>query len=129
GNSWGRPKDKIQELIEDNRIWFGPSGDSVPSLKRFLSEVKQGITPQTIWERKDVGDTQEGKKRVKELFRNTGIFETAKPPRLIARALTVSNVQNGDIVLDFFAGSCSTFEALHLVDKTIQCILVQLPEK
>ncbi|HAU0911801.1 TPA: site-specific DNA-methyltransferase [Legionella pneumophila] len=128
GNSWGRPRDKVNELINDGRISFGSEGNSIPSLKRFLSEVKQGITPQTIWERKDVGDTQEGKKIVKNLFGNAGIFETAKPPRLIQRAMLVANVSDGDIVLDFFAGSCTTYEAVLEFEKQIRTILVQLPE-
>lgn len=128
GNSWGRPSDKVKELINDGRISFGSEGNSIPSLKRFLSEVKQGITPQTIWERKDVGDTQEGKKIVKNLFGNAGIFETAKPPRLIQRAMLVANVSDGDIVLDFFAGSCTTYQAALQFEKQIRTILVQLPE-
>ena len=129
GNSWGRPKEIIEKLIADNRIWFGTDGNSVPRLKRFLSEVKQGITPQTIWEREDVGDTQEGKKLIKEYFGNVGVFETPKPPRLIDRALTVSNVQDGDLILDFFAGSASTAEAVMLHEKKLKFLLIQLPEK
>jgi adenine-specific DNA-methyltransferase len=128
GNSWGRPEETVKQLIEDARISFGPSGSSIPSLKRFLSEVKQGITPQTIWERKDVGDTQEGKKIVKEHFKNAGVFETAKPPRLIERVMLVSGVQDGDIVLDFFAGSASTFEAACNYGKNAKTILIQIPE-
>ena len=128
GNSWGRPKEKVEELIADKRIWFGPEGNSIPSLKRFLAEVKQGITPQTIWERKDVGDTQEGKKLIKEYFGNTAIFETAKPPRLIERAFLTANVDDGDVILDFFAGSCATAEAAMKHDKKLKFIMVQLPE-
>jgi len=128
GNSWGRPEANVKALIADNQIWFGPSGMSAPSLKRFLSEVKDGITPQTIWEREDVGDTQEGKKLIKKYFGNVSIFETPKPPRLIQRALTVANVQAGDIVLDFFAGSASTIEATWLYGKPVKVILVQVPE-
>lgn len=128
GNSWGRPKATVTKLIDDSRIWFGPDGNSIPSLKRFLCEVKQGITPQTIWERKDVGDTQEGKKIVKAHFKNAGVFETAKPPRLIERAMLVAGVSDDDIVLDFFAGSASTFEASLNYHKSAKCILVQIPE-
>lgn len=129
GNSWGRPRDTVEQLIADNRIWFGPDGNAIPSLKRFLSEVKQGITPQTIWERKDVGDTQEGKKIIKDHFKNAGIFETAKPPRLIERAMLVAGVGDGDIILDFFAGSATTFEAVANYGKSVRSILVQIPEK
>lgn len=128
GNSWGRPKDKVEELIADNRIWFGSDGNSIPSLKRFLSEVKQGITPQTIWERTDVGDTQEGKKLIKDYFGNVSIFETPKPPRLIKRAMMTANVTEHDIILDFFSGSCSTAEAVMTFDQKLSFITIQLPE-
>ncbi len=112
GNSWGRPKETVKELIADNRIWFGPDGNSVPSLKRFLSEVKQGITPQTIWLREDVGDTQEGKKQIKDIFGDVSVFETPKPTRLILRAMLVAGCTENDIVLDYFAGSASTAHAV-----------------
>lgn len=132
GNSWGRPRDVIESLIEEGRIWFGPDGNSVPSLKRFLSEVKQGITPQTILMREDVGDTQEGKKQIKELFGDVSVFETVKPTRLVERLMLVSNLKPGDIVLDFFAGSGTTGHAVMAfgANSDVHCryILVQLPE-
>lgn len=132
GNSWGRPKDMVEELIKDNRIWFGPDGESIPSLKRFLSEVKQGITPQTILMREDVGDTQEGKKLIKELFGDVSIFETAKPIRLLQWAMTTSAVTKNDIVFDFFAGSGTTGHAVlsHNLITGTNCrfVLAQLPE-
>ena len=132
GCSWGRPQDKVEELIKDNRIWFGSDGNSVPSLKRFLSEVKQGITPQTIWFRGDVGDTQEGKKLIKELLGNVSIFETPKPPRLIKHCMLTANAKNNDIILDFFAGSSSTAQAVFEINNedggNRKFICVQLPE-
>ncbi len=132
GNSWGRPQEKVKELIATNEIWFGPTGNSAPSLKRFLSQVKDGITPQTIWEREYVGDTQEGKKLIKKYFGNVSIFETPKPPRLIQRVMMVAGVGENDTVLDFFAGSGSTAEAVIEVNAqdggSRQCISVQMPE-
>lgn len=128
GNSWRRPKEIVEELIKDNRIWFGEDGNNFPRAKRFLTEVKQGITPQTIWERKDVGDTQEGKKFIKQYFNNSSVFETPKPPRLIEKMLRVANVDDGDLILDFFAGSCSTAEAVMNYEKKLKFIMVQLPE-
>ena len=132
GNSWGRPKDVVEDLIKDNRIWFGPDGASIPSLKRFLSEVKQGITPQTILMREDVGDTQEGKKLIKELFGDVSVFETAKPIRLLQWAMTTSAISGNDIVLDFFAGSGTTGHAVvtHNLIAGADCrfVLAQLPE-
>ena len=128
GTSWRQPEIKIKELIAEDRVWFGKEGSSMPSLKRFLSDVKQGITPQTIWYREDVGDTQEGKKLIKSYFSNGGVFETPKPPRLIKQMLRTANVQAGDIVLDFFAGSCSTAEASLEHRDELRFIMVQLPE-
>jgi adenine-specific DNA-methyltransferase len=132
GNSWGRPKDMVEELIKDNRIWFGPDGNSIPSLKRFLSEVKQGITPQTLWFREEVGDTQEGKKIIKDLFGDVSVFETAKPIRLMQQAMVTSSTDGEDIVLDFFAGSGTTGHAVmaqNAIDgDNRRFILVQLPE-
>lgn len=135
GNSWGRPKDMIEELIKDNRIWFGPDGNSIPQLKRFLSEVKDGITPQTLWLRDEVGDSQEGKKLIKGILENVSIFETPKPVRIIKKCLRVANVSkdNSDLVLDFFAGSGTTAQAVLELNKedggNRKFILVQLPEK
>lgn len=133
GNSWGRPKSTVEEMIKDNRIWFGPTGQSIPSIKRFLSEVKQGITPQTIWMRDEVGDTQEGKKIIIELFKNASIFETPKPPRLIIRQFVTSNFGREDVVLDFFAGSATTAHAVMQLNAedggNRKFIMVQLPEK
>lgn len=132
GNSWGRPKSTVEEMIKDNRIWFGPTGHSIPSIKRFLSEVKQGITPQTIWMRDEVGDTQEGKKIIIELFKNASIFETPKPPRLIIRQFVTSNFGRDDVVLDFFAGSATTAHAVMQLNAedggSRKFIMVQLPE-
>ncbi|MCK9276322.1 MAG: site-specific DNA-methyltransferase [Syntrophales bacterium] len=132
GTSWGRPKANVEQMIKDNRIWFGPNGDSVPSIKRFLSEVKQGITPQTIWMRSEVGDTQEGKKLVKDIFKNATIFETPKPPRLIERQLLTAKFGDDDIVLDFFAGSSTTAHAVMQLNAKDngkrKFIMIQLPE-
>ena len=132
GNSWGRPQKKVEEMIENNQIWFGPNGDSVPSIKRFLSDVKQGITPQTIWMREDVGDTQEGKKIIKNIFQNATIFETPKPPRLIIRELVTSGASDDELILDFFAGSSSTAYAVMQFNmdskNRLKFLMVQLPE-
>lgn len=128
GNSWGRPEDTIKELISDNRIWFGPDGNSVPSLKRFLSEVKQGITPQTIWLRDDVGDTQEGKKQIKDIFGDVSVFETPKPTRLILRAMLIAGCKDDDVILDYFAGSASTAHAVFDYNRehSSQCRFIQV---
>lgn len=112
GRCWFTSKEKMQELITDNRIWFGPNGDGVPRLKRFLSETKQGITPLTIWIYKEVGHNQEGKQELKRMLtEEEEVFGTPKPVRLLSRVVTIGAAQN-DIVLDFFAGSGTTGHAV-----------------
>ncbi len=106
GTSWRYSKEKFLEMKEDNRIWFGPKGDSVPAIKRFLSEVKQGVTSLTIWRYNDVGHNDEAKKEVK-VFNSESVFDTPKPERLIERVLTLGSNPE-DIVLDSFLGSGTT---------------------
>jgi adenine-specific DNA-methyltransferase len=106
GRSWSRPPDEIARLRADNRLWFGKKGDAIPSLKRFLTEVKEGVVPQTLWFREDVGDNQDGKKEIKA-FDDISIFDTPKPERLILRILEIAS-NAGDLVLDSFLGSGTT---------------------
>lgn len=106
GTSWRFSKDRFQELIADNRIYFGAAGNNVPRYKRFLSDVQNGIVPVTIWMRDDVGDNQEAKSEVKN-FNSTEVFTTPKPERLIERVLTLAT-NEGDLVLDSFLGSGTT---------------------
>ena len=111
GNCWRYSRDRFTELIADNRIWFGLSGNNVPQVKRFLSEVKDGIVAQTLWSRDDVGDNQEAKREVRE-FNREAIFATPKPERLIQRILTLAT-NPGDLVLDSFLGSGTTAAVAH----------------
>jgi len=103
---WAFSKNKLAELIADNRIWFGTKGDGVPRIKRFLSEVQNGVVSKTIWLREDVGDNQDAKKEVKE-FNNISVFDTPKPERLIQRIFNLATHEN-DLILDSFAGSGTT---------------------
>lgn len=109
GACWRFSKKKLQELILDNRIWFGENGNNVPRLKRFLTEVKEGITPLTIWKHEEVGHTQEATQELKKF--EIGNFTSPKPVRLIQRILQVSTKENSTI-LDFFAGSGTTAQAI-----------------
>lgn len=109
--SWVVSKEKFEELLKDNRIWFGKSGNNSPRLKRFLSEVQGGIVPKTIWLRDEVGDNQEAKREVKS-FNNSEVFTTPKPERLIERILTLAT-NEGDWVLDSFLGSGTTAAVAH----------------
>ena len=111
GRSWSRPNDEIERLRKDNRIWFGPNGDAKPSLKRFLSEVQAGVVCRTFWQRDDVGDNEQAKKEAK-LLSPDDIFPTPKPERLMRRILQVAT-NEGDIVLDSFAGSGTTGAVAH----------------
>ncbi len=111
GRSWSRPPAEIERLRADNRLWFGKKGDAIPSLKRFLSEVKDGVVPQTIWLRDEVGDNQDAKKEVKAINADD-IFDTPKPERLIERILHIAT-NPGDLVLDSFLGSGTTAAVAH----------------
>ncbi len=111
GRSWSRPPEEIDRLRTDNRLWFGKKGDAIPSLKRFLTEVKDGVVPQTIWFRDEVGDNQDAKKEVKELNADE-IFGTPKPEALIRRLLEIATNPN-DLVLDSFLGSGTAAAVAH----------------
>ncbi len=104
-------KERFDELIEENRIWFGVNGDNAPRLKKYLSEVKDGFVPLTIWGREEVGDNQEAKTEVKKLYPEN-VFSTPKPERLIQRIIHLATKEN-DIVLDSFLGSGTTAAVAH----------------
>ena len=111
GRCWVYTEEVMKQMIADNRVWFGPDGNNVPALKRFLTEVRDGIVPQTIWPYQEVGHTQEAKKEIKAL-QFEAIFDTPKPERLIERVLTIAT-NPGDLVLDSFLGSGTTAAVAH----------------
>ena len=134
GRCWSLSKNSFLERLQDNRIWFGPNGDSVPSMKRFLSELKfDGMAPTSILFYKEVGHSQEGAKEVVSLFGDKGVFDGPKPVRLLERLLTLANLYDDSIILDFFSGSATTAHAVMKrnaeKDMNLKYILVQLPEK
>lgn len=106
GRSWLYSQERLEEMMADNRIWFGKDGNNVPSTKRFLSEVK-GVVAQTFWPYQEVGHNQDAKKEIKALFGGEAVFGTPKPEKLIQRILTLGSIK-GDLVLDFFMGSATT---------------------
>mgnify|MGYP000952693122 CR=1 FL=1 len=136
GRYWVYSEEKFRQLDADGRIWWGLDGSNQPGVKRFLSEVGEGRVPQTLWKYDEVGHTQEGKKELLALitFPNSDlVFDTPKPTRLIRRILQVgSSPSDPDIVLDFFAGTGTTMDAVFAQNAEDQgkrrCILVQLPE-
>lgn len=107
GYCWRLTKERFNEYAQDNRIWFGDRGDNTPRIKRFLSEVKDGVTATTLWLRDEVGDSQEGKREIKTLFPEGEVFGTPKQERLLQRIITLGS-NKGDIVLDFTVGSGTT---------------------
>ena len=133
GACWRVSKSKFEELLADNRIYFGESGTNVPRLKRFLCDLKDGMTPTTIWKCEDVGHNQEGRQELKKLFDDKGYFDGPKPVRLMERALLIGNLDRESIVLDFFSGSATTAHAVmkYNADNGTKCkfIMVQVPEE
>ena len=102
---------------DENRIWWGVEGkNTVPALKLFLSEVRDGMTPHNWWQHEDVGHTDEAKKEMIALFGATNVFDTPKPERLIQRILHIAT-NAGDIVLDSFLGSGTTAAVAHKMNR------------
>lgn len=114
GTYWRVSKEKLLELDQDGRIWWGEDQNNVPRLKRFLCEVKEGVVPQTLWTYTQVGHTQEAKKELIQIcdFESSDdVFVTPKPTRLIRRILQIATGPN-DLVLDSFAGTGTTAQAV-----------------
>jgi adenine-specific DNA-methyltransferase len=124
GRYWAISSEKLKALDADRRIWWGRDGDAVPQIKRFLSEVKAGVVPQTIWSYEEAGHTQAAKKEIVALF-GGDVFATPKPERLLERILQVGT-SSGDLVLDSFAGSGTTGAVAHKMGR--RWIMVELGE-
>ena len=116
GRCWLYTKERFAEMIADNRIWFGPEGNSVPAVKKFLSEVKQGITPMTIWKYTEVGHSQDATKKLKDLFDGKSVFDYPKSVDLVKRCFELYSDSNS-IILDSFAGSGTTAHAVLNLNK------------
>lgn len=131
GRCWLFTKERFEEMKSDNRIWFGERGDNVPRVKKFLTEVKQGITPMTIWKYSEVGHSQDAAQKLKILFGGNDYFDYPKSVDLIKRMLELYT-DNNDIILDFFSGSSTTAHSvmqLNVDDRgNRKFICVQLPE-
>lgn len=124
GRCWFTSAENMQSLIDDNRVWFGEKGSNTPRIKKFLSEVKDGITALTIWLHEDVGHNQDAKKEVKA-FNDKDVFDTPKPEKLLERILTLASNES-DLVLDSFAGSGTTGAVAHKMGR--RWIMVELGE-
>ena len=131
GRSWVVNEERYQELVSDNRIWFGESGNNVPAVKKFLSEVKQGVTPTSFWDYDEVGHTDGSNKALKSIFDNKSFFDYPKPTEYIKKAIVIGSNAD-DVILDFFAGSGTTAHAVMELNAedggNRQSISVQMPE-
>ncbi len=136
GSYWRVSREKFDSLDRDNRIWWGEGGDNRPGMKRFLSEVRKGVVPQTYWSWKDVGSTRNAKQELSGIMgagSGEDLFITPKPTKLLARILQLATTQDGnDVVLDFFGGSGTTGHAVLAANAQDngqrRFILVQYPE-
>jgi len=111
GRYWVISEEKFKTFDKNNRIWWGKNNNNIPAIKRFLSEVKQGRVPQTLWPYEEVGHTQDAKKEIVALF-SDDVFGTPKPEKLIQRILQIGT-NAGDLVLDSFLGSGTTAAVAH----------------
>ena len=132
GRYWSCSQETFAKWNEENRIWYGVNGDSAPRKKTFLSEVQEGLRPNSILFQNEVGNNQEAKQEVKALFDGIGVFDGPKPVRLLQTLLKIGNVKDNDIILDFFSGSATTAHAvMHMNSEdngNRKFILIQLPE-
>ena len=112
GRSWVVSKEKLFELIAENRIFFPEKGSSVPCFKRFLTDVKDGVVPMSLWTYQEVGHTQDAKREIKDLFGGDSAFDSPKPEKLMQRFIEIAT-KEGDILLDFHLGSGTTAAVAH----------------
>lgn len=132
GSCWRMTLEKMNEAVVQNKIWFGSDGNGVPRIKKYLSEGKQGLTPESIISSEKGGTNDSAKREIVELFNGKAVFETPKPVELIRHILSMTLGENVT-VLDFFGGSSTTAHAV--MQKNAEdgdnrkFILVQLPEE
>ena len=125
GSHWRMTEENFWQMVNDGRILFGENGDNNPAVKLFLSDVQTGVVPRTWWPHGDVGHSQEAKREVQALFPEIIPFDTPKPERLIKQVLQIAT-NEGDLVLDSFAGSGTTGAVAHKMGR--RWIMVELGE-
>jgi adenine-specific DNA-methyltransferase len=132
GRCWSTTKEKFEELLADGRIYFGKDGDGMAQRKKFWSEREEGMIPWTWWPHEEAGENRGATKEIKDLFGGEVAFSAPKPTKLIARILELIPAGGDDILLDFFAGSGTSAEAVLRWNATHptkwRFIVVQLPE-
>lgn len=112
GRCWLYTETRMREEIAKNNIWFGKDGNGAPRIKKFLSEVKMGLTPETLWLADEVGTNDFAKKALIQMFPEAAVFETPKPESLIQRVIHIAS-NPGDMVCDSFLGSGTTAAVAH----------------
>ena len=131
--TWIFDRNSMARLIDEGRLWWGAKGTNFPRLKAFLAENQQGVRPQTLLLRTVVGDNTSATRELNRLFPEGNVFDTPKPTSLMRHLLYVANVQGDDIVLDFFAGSGTTADAVMQLNAedgaARRFVLVQLSEE
>ena len=127
GRSWMTNKERVEDWIKETRVYFGLDGKGAPQLKRYLSEVQQGVVPTTYWSYDECGHNDEARKELKDIFGHPP-FDSPKPTRLIKQIIQVASTDKNTTILDFFAGSGTTLHAVMQLNKEDggkrQCILV-----
>jgi adenine-specific DNA-methyltransferase len=131
GRCWLTNKEKMKQWIAEGRVFFGQKGDGAPQLKRYLSEVQDGVVPNSYWSYDEVGHTDSSRKELKRVFENSAPFDNPKPTALLKKIFQIST-EDEDLVLDFFAGSGTTADALMQFNAELsgrrKFVVVQLPE-
>ena len=122
GRYWRVSEEKFEELRRDNKVWWGPSGNARPSLKRYLSEVGD-LVPRTFWSKDDVGTNRTSSNEMRSLFPDIANFSTPKPERLLQRIVSIAT-NPGDLIVDSFAGSGTTGAVAHKMHR--KWIMVEL---
>lgn len=131
GSCWRMTEEKMKEAVAQNKIWFGSDGNGVPRIKKYLSEGKQGLTPESFILSDRGGTNDSAKREVVDLFEGKAVFETPKPTQLIESLLKMSSNEDS-LILDFFGGSSTTAHAVLNMNESDggirHFILVQLQE-
>lgn len=133
GKHWVYSKDNLRALVDDNQVWFGADGNSFPRKKRFLTDVQDGRTPNTLWLSEEVGHNQTATREVKALFNDEKVFDFPKPVSYIKQMLTIGTTKDA-LIMDFFSGSATTAHAVMQLNASNEnsrrtFIMVQLPEE
>ena len=132
GKHWVYSQENLMNMVKDNQVWFGEDGNSFPRKKRFLSDVQDGRTPNTLWLAEEVGHNQTATREVKLLFENNKYFDFPKPVAYLEQFIRIL-ADKECFVMDFFSGSATTAHAVMQLNAkdngNRKYIMIQLPEE